>query len=69
MEQCEIENTLSTTLLTVSTVANILHVSKVQVYRLIECGKLEAVDIGAGNQRPGYRVKSSSVNALLGDMH
>ncbi len=67
MERYEVESVLSSALVSVSVVALILGIKRLQVYKLIEAGKLEAVNVGAGQQRPRYRIKSDSVRNLMGE--
>ena len=54
-------------LLTVSEVAERLRVDQTTVRRWITNGLLEAVRLPHGGKRQGYRVRSKTVNALIGE--
>jgi helix-turn-helix protein len=65
MTEQEIEEMLKAALVTVAIVALILAVSQNQVIKMIRQGRLEAINVGTGSQKPVYRVKTESVRRLL----
>jgi len=54
-------------LLTVSEVAGILRVDDTTVRRWVKQGALEAVVLPHVNERQAYRIKSETLDKLLGD--
>ncbi len=65
MTREEIEQALSPALVSAPTVADILTISKAQVYELIHAGRLEAINTGSSD-KPYFRVRSKSVRKILG---
>jgi excisionase family DNA binding protein len=53
-------------LLTVHEVAQVLRVDDTTVRRWIKTGVLEAISLPHANKRQAYRIKRSTVDALLG---
>ncbi len=59
-------DTAATTLLSVATVARRLEVSRMHVYRLIESGELEILDIASpGSKQPKTRIRESVLAAYV----
>jgi len=61
----ETDKALTALLITVAVAAAILAVTTRHILRMIEAGRLDAVDISLGNERREYRIKSDSVRRLL----
>ena len=67
MDRDDLELLLGIGLLTVAATAAILQVHKLTVYRMIDDGRLEAINIAKGTKKPIYRIKTESVKSLLGE--
>jgi len=50
---------------TISEVASILSVNYMTVRRLVESGKIKALNIGEGTQRNTYRISAAELNNFI----
>lgn len=52
-------------LLTTTEVAKILHVHRGKISPLIRAGRLKAIDLRVGRQRPVYRIRPEDLDAFI----